>query len=202
MPRILTDYSKALIYKIVCNDLKIKECYYGSTTDFIKRKCQHKTSCNNSNSKKYNYPVYQFIRENGGWDNWKMVLVKYYPCNNKLELEREERLCMEQNDNRLNNKLPTRTLQEYYIENVDKYRTYFKEYYIENVDKLKEKQKQYNIDNADKIKQYRIENADKLKEQRKQYYIDNADKIKAYKKQHYLKNKNKNKTLVIVEEFS
>ena len=35
------------IYKIVCNDLSITDCYVGHTTDFVKRKCNHKIICNN-----------------------------------------------------------------------------------------------------------------------------------------------------------
>ena len=154
MPRIPTDYSKALIYKIVCNDIKIKEVYYGSTTSFVKRKNCHKSICNNINSNCYNQTKYQFIRENGGWDNWNMVLVKYYPCNNKLKLEREERLCMEQDENRLNAQLPARTDDER-IENM-------RVYYQNNKEKIKEKEKQY-----------RINNADKIKERQKQYYLKN-----------------------------
>jgi hypothetical protein len=187
MPRIPTDYSKALIYKIVCKDLKIKECYYGSTTNFKARKYQHKSNCYNEKHKDYINPKYQFIRCNGGWDNFNMVLVKYFPCNTKLELEREERLCMEQDENRLNCIIPAKT--------DDEKKEYNKQYRIENTDKMK----QYRIDNAETIKekqkQYYIENAEKIKEQQKQYNIDNADKIKEYKKQYnkkyYLKNKKK-----------
>ena len=83
-----------------------------------------------------------------------MVLVKYYPCNNKLKLEREERLCMEQDENRLNAQLPARTDDER-IENM-------RVYYQNNKEKIKEKEKQY-----------RINNADKIKERQKQYYLKN-----------------------------
>ena len=38
MPRKAIDYSRTIIYKIVCNDLNVEECYVGSTTDFSKRK--------------------------------------------------------------------------------------------------------------------------------------------------------------------
>jgi hypothetical protein len=30
----------------------------------------------NDNSKKYNRKLYQTIRENGGWDNWRMVIIE------------------------------------------------------------------------------------------------------------------------------
>ena len=194
MPRIPTDYSKALIYKIVCNDIKIKECYYGSTTSFVKRKSQHKRSCNNINTKQYNFPVYQFIRCNGGWDNWNMVLVKEFACNTKLELEREERMCMEQDETRLNAHLPARTddekkeyYKQHYIDNADKK----KQHYIDNADKIKEKRKQHYIENTEQHKQYCIDNADKIREQQKQYHIDNGDKIREQKKQYRIDNADK-----------
>ena len=44
MPLSKVDYNKAVIYRIYCLDSKIKECYIGLTTDFIRRKYQHKHS--------------------------------------------------------------------------------------------------------------------------------------------------------------
>ena len=38
MPRLPVDYKNTIIYKIVCNDLKIKDTYVGHTTDFKSRK--------------------------------------------------------------------------------------------------------------------------------------------------------------------
>ena len=51
-----------IIYKIVCNDLNITDCYVGSSINFKRRKGEHKSSCNNPNSKIYNLNVYKFIR--------------------------------------------------------------------------------------------------------------------------------------------
>ena len=62
------------IYKIVCDDLP-EYVYIGSTTNFTNRKCSHKSNCNNENSKSYNSKIYSLIRENGGWDNWRMVII-------------------------------------------------------------------------------------------------------------------------------
>jgi hypothetical protein len=42
MPKTTIDYSKIVIYKIVCYDLNVKDIYIGSTTDFTQRKCSHK----------------------------------------------------------------------------------------------------------------------------------------------------------------
>ena len=40
----------------------------GSTKDFNMRKGAHKTICHKSDIK-----LYQYIRENGGWDNFEML---------------------------------------------------------------------------------------------------------------------------------
>ena len=50
MPRKPIDYRHTHFYKIVCKDLNIKDCYVGHTTDFTKRKYQHKTACNHVNA--------------------------------------------------------------------------------------------------------------------------------------------------------
>ena len=54
MPLKTIDYSKTIMYKLVCFDLNIKDIYVGHTTDFIRRRAQHKQTCNNSNCKAYN----------------------------------------------------------------------------------------------------------------------------------------------------
>jgi hypothetical protein len=71
-------YENSVIYKIVCLDPTITDLYVGSTTNLIRRKCAHKNSCLNVNYKKYNYYVYRFIRDNGGFDNWVFVVVRRY----------------------------------------------------------------------------------------------------------------------------
>ena len=78
MPVKNIDYSKTIIYKICCNDLNVKEIYVGSTCNFIKRKSKHKDSCNNIKSKQYNYKLYQFIRDNQGWENFSMIEIEKY----------------------------------------------------------------------------------------------------------------------------
>ena len=90
------NYQNTEIYKIVCNDTP--EFYVGSTTDFISRKSHHKSRCNNEKNKNYNLKIYKTIREYGGWDNWRMVLVEKFPCENRREAEkREEEIRVELN---------------------------------------------------------------------------------------------------------
>jgi hypothetical protein len=113
MTKKIIDYSKTVIYKIVCNDLNVKDLYVGSTTNFRKRKTNHKCHCNNVNSKKYNYQVYQFIRNNGGWTNWMMILVENYPCETSLEKLKRERFWYETLGATLNKQVPNRSDIEY-----------------------------------------------------------------------------------------
>jgi len=60
-----------VFYKIYCNDENIKNCYVGMTTNFYNRKSTHKSNINNN----YDIKVYNFIRENGGWENWSMIVI-------------------------------------------------------------------------------------------------------------------------------
>jgi len=195
MPRNPIDYSKTIIYKLCCNDINITEIYIGSTTDFKARKYQHKTSCNNEKCKKYNYKVYQYIRDNGGWDNWSMIMIEEYSCNCKLEAEKRERYYIEEFKSSLNNNIPTRTFKEYYENNQDKKKEYNKEYYENNQDKIKEYNKEYRENNQEYYKEYHKEyrenNQDKLKEYNKEYRENNQDKIKENKKEYSENNQDK-----------
>lgn len=186
MPRVAMNYQNTTIYKIVCKDISITDCYVGSTTNFTKRKYQHKTSCNNINDKAYKVNVYVFIRANYGWENWDMIEIEKYPCNDLNEALKRERYWIETLKATLNKVIPSRTQKEYREDNKNKILNLNKEYYQNNAEKIKADGKQYYKNNADKIKatvkQYALENADKKKEYMKQYAKDNADKIKEKKK--------------------
>ena len=88
MPSKPIDYRKTHVYKIVCKDTDIADCYIGHTTDFTKRKSKHKNHCNSATTRVHNMPVYHFIRENGGWVNWDMVLINTTECENSLEAKK------------------------------------------------------------------------------------------------------------------
>ena len=116
MPRKDINYSNTIMYKLCCNDPTITDEYIGHTTDKIRRKREHKNCCNNPNYKKYNYYVYQFIRENGGFDNWSMVVIEEYSCENKNQAVLRERYWIETSQSTLNKNIPTRTNKERYEE--------------------------------------------------------------------------------------
>jgi len=166
-------YENSIIYKLChCNDLENENIYIGSTTNFRIRKNRHKNSCNNEKDKKYNYPVYQFIRENGGWDEWQMIPIEVYPCNNINELEIRERYRIELLKSKLNKVIPTRTK---------------KEHYEANKEQILEKHKQYKIKNKEKIleihKKYYEDNKQIINEKDKKYYEDNKQIINEKRKQ-------------------
>lgn len=114
MPRVSIDYSKTVIYRIVCKDPTIKDCYVGSTTDFKSRKKSHKSNCNNDKQKKhYNLNIYQFIRKNGGWNNFDMIEIEKYNAIDHLDQLKQERYWLEFYQATLNMVIPSRTDNEY-----------------------------------------------------------------------------------------
>ena len=79
-------------------------------------------------NKGYNHKKYQYIRENGGWENWSMILIEKYPCNNKLELEKREDEIMCEMQSKLNAQRASRNKKEYYEDNKEKIKEQQKEY--------------------------------------------------------------------------
>jgi hypothetical protein len=101
------------MYKIVCNDLSVTDCYVGHTTNFKQRKNNHRKVCNCKESKQYNYKLYQTIREKGGRDNWSMIEIEKYPCQDFNEASARERYWYETLKANLNGNVPNRKQKEY-----------------------------------------------------------------------------------------
>lgn len=90
MTKYEIDYSNTIIYKITCNEPSVTEKYVGHTTNFVQRKSAHKNSTKNEKSACYNLKLYKTIRENGGWDNWRMEMISFYNCKNLHEAKLKE----------------------------------------------------------------------------------------------------------------
>ena len=153
MPRAAMDYGKTNIYKIVCNDLTIKDCYVGHTTDMTKRKCGHKTACNNEKRKDHNLKIYQIIRENGGWENWNMLLVEEFPCKDKYEACKKEREVYEELDAKMNTNRPYLTQEELKEEKKQNFKKYREEHYQEIAEKKKEYGQEHKAEISEKKKE-------------------------------------------------
>ena len=90
MSKYDVDYSNTIIYKIYCKDENIQDVYVGHTTNFVQRKKAHMSSCMKSNYSNHNCKLYQVIRNNGGWDNWQMMIVAFYNCKDLYEARQKE----------------------------------------------------------------------------------------------------------------
>lgn len=157
----MPDYSKGLIYKITTpNGL-----YVGSCCDFKKREQQHRSNLHNEKIRRtYNLKLYRTIRENNG--AWKMEKIKDFPCENDIELRKEE----------------TKVMLELNA-NLNGCRAYT------SVEEMKEHKKEYREANKAQRKEYSKEHYQANKEQKKEYYQANKEHKKEYNKQYHQANK-------------
>tara|TARA_R110000803_G_scaffold192649_1_gene255545 strand:- start:408 stop:998 length:591 start_codon:yes stop_codon:yes gene_type:complete len=155
MKLIINDY---IFYKITCDDLP-EYIYIGSTVHFIKRKCDHKITCNNPNRKGHNIKLYQTIRDNGGWEKWDIIVIDEAKQVTLTEARiKEESLRKEYNGN-LNSQKAYRSVEE-----------------------AKEYEKEW-------MKQYRESNKELVVEKTKIYYQANKEDILEKQKEYYQNNK-------------
>jgi len=189
------------IYKLCCNDTDITEEYVGSTKNFNRRRSAHKSVCNNEKNIHYNCYVYQFIRENEGWDNWRMIQLEAVNYETRRDLEAHERRWIELLKPKLNKQIPTRTIQEWYQDNKENINEKHKEYYNDNKENIKEKHKEYYNDNKENIKEkhkeYYNDNKENINEKKKEYNEINKEKRNNENRVYYQKNKNKKKEYYI-----
>ena len=130
MPRKPVDYpiTPVSFYHFVCNDPNIISCYVGHTTQFIKRKSKHKLACNSEKNIRYNCKVYRFMRENGGFDNFRMIELENRLVKDKREAERIEQEYINKLNSELNTKLAfggkskQDYTQKYYKEHIEQYK--------------------------------------------------------------------------------
>jgi hypothetical protein len=171
------DFSHTIIYKICCKDTNIKDIYVGHTTNFIQRKNHHKTLVNDETCKR---KVYEFIRTNGGWDNWSMIQIEDYKCTNKREAEMRERYWIETLQANLNCNNPITTKEEKNIQKQD--------WYEENKTEILEKSKhRYEENKADKLdyqKKYTEEHKEQIKSYQDKYRDKNKEKLAEQKKEY------------------
>jgi hypothetical protein len=84
------DYANTIIYKITCKDKAVTDLYVGHTTDFVQRKRAHEYSCLSNKSVNHKCKVYEIIRANGGWSNWKMEIINFFECKDLYEAKEKE----------------------------------------------------------------------------------------------------------------
>jgi t-SNARE complex subunit (syntaxin) len=191
------------IYIIRSKDLSLHDCYIGSTKDFNIRKNKHKSNCYNKNEKHYNINLYQFIRANGGWDNFEMVEICKCDTDKLRETEQYHIDFIKPSLNEvrafgIDYERRKENCKDYYERNRDVIRKYKKDYREKNRDKIVEKNRKWYNDNKDellkKYKEYRENNKDKIKERQKTKLTCECGTIytTTNKARHFKSNKHKN----------
>jgi hypothetical protein len=196
MPLNAINYTNNIIYKIVCKDLNITDIYVGHTTSFKDRKKTHKSSSINEGNKNYNLKIYQTIRDNSGWDNWDMIEIEKYPCNDLQEARARERYWYERLSAGLNARLPIaykddvlKQRHNSYLRIINKNPNYNKEHYEKYKEVQKDMKKKYTechkAEKSEYDKKRRAEKSEALKEQKKIYYEKNKELINEKRKKKY-----------------
>lgn len=121
----MTNYENAKIYKLWSPSKNL--VYYGSTIQTLterlsKHKDDHKNKKNLASELVLNC------------EDYKIELLEDYPCKNRQELNKKEGEYIKANEC-VNKHIAGRTMKEYYLDNIEKY-------------------KQYNKNNKQRIKQY------------------------------------------------
>ena len=135
-----SNYQNTVIYKINCKEESIVDFYIGHSTNFKLRTSLHKFYSKTNTNK-----LYEFIRANGGWDNFDIQVIENYPCISRGEAHKREREVIEELKPTLNGNLPLRSYKELREKNKDKYNTYMREYMKKYYQKTKEQAKQNEV---------------------------------------------------------
>ena len=197
MPRKPIDYQNTIIYKIQSID-NPELLYVGFTTDFVKRKNNHKSEC--GNPKKNHKKVYTMINQNGGWDMFNMVELYKFPCENKRQAECEEDKVMRDMKALMNDQrafVTPEDIVEYHKQNYEKHKEQIleraKEYYEQNKEKvLKYQNLYYNLNKeliVERGRRYREQNKEQITKNKKIYSYLNREKISERHKHYYEQNK-------------
>ena len=125
-------------------------------------------------------------------DDYDIILVEKYPCNDKYSLENKETEYIKCNEC-VNKNLPKRSTKEYYQDRKEYFSKINKDYRENNKEEIAKNQKYYRAKNLDKLnaykKDYDIKNSATIKYKEKIYRKVNEDRIKGYAKIYREKNR-------------
>lgn len=180
----MVNYQNGKIYKLVNN--VDDEIYVGSTCNPLRvRKGDHKSRAKT----KSNYKIYKHLNE-VGWENVEIILIEVFGCESKDELHKRERHWIDTLKPSLNKQIPTRKLNEYYIDNREELLKKRNEYMNNNKEKIAKQKKEYRNNNKEKIfqmkKEYRNNNKEKIAEKKKREYNKNKEIVNEQRKIKFL----------------
>ena len=176
-------YEQGKIYKII-NDNDPEKFYIGSTIYTLSKRMSLHSSASKILSKQRK--LYTAMRENG-IEQFKIILLENYSCNNKEELHLREQYYISQLK-------PFYNMKSAIVS--DEERKQQKKHYLEeNKEKIKQHKKQYREENKEKVnqhkKQYYEANKKKVIQHVKDYYNMHKDEVKNYQEQYRANNKEK-----------
>jgi hypothetical protein len=190
------------VYKIVCKDENITDIYIGSTCRKLKERISSHFNAFNNNK---NYKVYEFIRKNGGFENFDFKIlneIEYFDKSMQLKQEQAYINCYK----------PTLNDQNAHTSKEEK-----KEYsaLFRTKPEIKEKIKERNTlyyrkpENKEKIKKMRAvyytkpENKERIKKVQALYSAkaENIERNKKLKALYYLKKKVKKNMTTVHDEL-
>jgi hypothetical protein len=169
---------KTTIYKIVCKNTEIMDCYVGRSRDCSGRLRIHKEATVNEKNPGYNYKLYKTIRENGGFENWDFIEVETFEHESTDKTTPSQREAYYYNVFKatLNNNVPGRSHNESKKAWLEKNPEYMKKYMQTYIETHKEEL-------SEKAKKYYEENKETLKAKSKKWVEENRDRNREYQRE-------------------
>ena len=153
--RKVKDFSKGMIYRIVCNITG--DVYIGSSSQTCAKRLSQHVSCYKrwvKDNTRYTSSYIILAR-----NDYKLILVESYPCKNSDELYAREQYWIDRTHcvNKKNSYTTPEQKKEYKKNWYEENSEYNKEYRTNNIEKMLEYEKNYRTDNAEKITKQRSE---------------------------------------------
>ena len=178
----MPDYKQGKIYVIWSPNTD--KVYIGSTVQPLhKRFHEHKRRLTGQKSCRTAHEVLLACSDA------RIELIEDYPCANKAELNRRERLIMRGYDKRVNQLIAGRTDAEYRADNREKLAAQRREYNAKNKEQIAARARERYQQNREQIAAYRQRNKEQIAAQKREYNAKNKERIAAYLKEYQAKNR-------------
>lgn len=156
----MVNYQHGKIYRLVCNVTGLQ--YISSTTQPLSRRlAEHVSKFKAWKTGKTKYVTSFKVFEG---DDYEIILVEGFPCENKDQLHARERRWIESLPN-VNHHIPTRTKKEWVEANKELIVEYKRQHYVAHKDYLLEKQRRYYETHKEHVAEYAQQYRESNKEQ-------------------------------------
>jgi hypothetical protein len=136
-------------------DYENENVYIGSTVDLHKRKICHKSTCITETNKSYHSKPYEYIRENGGFENFQFTILRVCNDADKTELFKLEQSFIDVYEPTLNTRSASQTKDEWREKNKEKIQNQKKVWQQEHKQEIKQKKEVYYQEHREEINKQR-----------------------------------------------